>query len=121
MKLPFALARRFVAGETLDQALPVVDGLLNDGLHVTLDLLGEDVTDRAKATALTDTYVALLQRLSEARRGRVGTGLVQLLRMPVVMRGHGRGPGIGVRTGDDRYRAMVERGHEAGRSKQTHR
>ena len=70
MKLPFAFARRFVAGETLDQALPVVDGLLNDGLHVTLDLLGEDVTDRAKATALTDTYVALLQRLAEARRGR---------------------------------------------------
>ncbi len=70
MKLPFALARRFVAGESLDKALPLVDGILNDGLHVTLDLLGEDVTDRATATAFADTYVGLIRRLAEARRGR---------------------------------------------------
>jgi proline dehydrogenase len=70
MKLPFALARRFVAGETLEQALPVVDRLLADGLHVTLDLLGEDVEDRQKAAALTDVYIDLVRRLAVHRRGR---------------------------------------------------
>jgi proline dehydrogenase len=70
MKLPFALARRFVAGETLAQALPVVDGLLDSGLHVTLDLLGEDVEERRRAAALTDTYIDLTRRLADFRRGR---------------------------------------------------
>jgi proline dehydrogenase len=70
MKLPFALARRFVAGESLEQALPAVDALLNDGLHVTLDLLGEHVPERARAAAFTDAYIALARRLAEHRRGR---------------------------------------------------
>jgi hypothetical protein len=46
MKLPFFLASRFVAGETLDESLPVVDELNEDGLHVALDKLGEHVHDR---------------------------------------------------------------------------
>ena len=70
MKLPFALARRFVAGETLDQALPAVQRLLDDGLHVTLDLLGEDVHDRIRAGQLTEEYIALTRRLADFRRGR---------------------------------------------------
>src|SRR5690348_2966483 len=39
---------RFVAGETLDDALTVVRTLTGDGLAVTLDHLGEDVTTRAE-------------------------------------------------------------------------
>lgn len=41
MKLPFALARRFVAGETLGQAIPAVQGLNDKNNHETLDLLRE--------------------------------------------------------------------------------
>ena len=37
-----------------------------DGLHVTLDHLGEDVHDREQARASTDACVLLLQRLAEA-------------------------------------------------------
>jgi len=70
MKLPFVLASRFVAGETLEQALPVVEGLLDEGLHVTLDLLGEDVDDRVKAARLTDSYISLTRRLADFRAGR---------------------------------------------------
>ncbi|NNF58928.1 MAG: proline dehydrogenase [Rhodothermaceae bacterium] len=70
MKLPFVLARRFVAGESLDTALPVVDELLGDGLYVTLDLLGEHVTNRARAEAFTQQYIGLVQRLARNRRGR---------------------------------------------------
>lgn len=64
MKLPFFLARRFVAGETLDTALPAVEDLRRDGLFVTLDLLGENVTDQQHAEAYTNVYVDLLRTLA---------------------------------------------------------
>ena len=65
MKLPFFLASRFVADETLDGTLPVVDDLLEDDLYVALDLLGEHVTDRAVAAEGRDTYIELLRTLGE--------------------------------------------------------
>ena len=67
MKLPFALARRFVAGESLSTALDTVSGLLGEGLFVTLDLLGEHVHDRPRAEALAGTYVDLVSRLADLR------------------------------------------------------
>jgi len=67
MKLPFALARRFVAGETLDTALGTVGSLLDDGLLVTLDLLGEHVHERPRAEAFARTYVELVDRLAALR------------------------------------------------------
>lgn len=70
MKLPYALARRFVAGESLETALPAVNDLLDDGLFVTLDLLGEHVHDAARATSLTGSYIGLLHRIAEARADR---------------------------------------------------
>ncbi|MDT0631643.1 proline dehydrogenase family protein [Rubrivirga sp. S365] len=70
MKLPFALARRFVAGETLDAALPALGALLDDGLFVTLDLLGEHVADRDRAGAAADAYADLVGRLAGLRDER---------------------------------------------------
>lgn len=67
MKLPFALARRFVAGETLDTALGTVGGLLDDGLFVTLDLLGEHVHERPRADGFARAYVDLVERLAALR------------------------------------------------------
>ncbi len=78
MKLPFAVARRFVAGETLEAALPAVDRLLADGLHVSLDLLGEHVDERPRAEAFTQAYVGLVQRLAQHRRGRDANVSVKL-------------------------------------------
>lgn len=68
MKLPFILARRFVAAETLDQTIPVVRALNAKRLFVTLDQLGEYVSDRKVATEATDAYVDLLLRIAEERR-----------------------------------------------------
>ncbi|MCW2507020.1 MAG: Proline dehydrogenase, partial [Modestobacter sp.] len=51
---------RFVAGETLPEALAAVRSLTADGLAVTLDHLGEDVTDRREAERTRDAYLALL-------------------------------------------------------------
>ena len=71
MRLPFFLARRFVAGETLEATLPVVDTLNGDGLHVALDKLGEHVHDREVAEAARDTYIDLVETLA----GRTPDGL----------------------------------------------
>jgi proline dehydrogenase len=65
MNLPFFLARRFVAGETLDESLPVVDELNRDGLHVALDKLGEHVHDRENALAARDAYIDLVRTLAD--------------------------------------------------------
>lgn len=67
MRLPFFLASRFVASETLNGALPVVRSLNGDGLHVTLDLLGEYVKDRKVALRARDLYVELLHVLARER------------------------------------------------------
>jgi len=64
MKLPFFLASRFVAGETLEESLPAVDELNRDGLHVALDKLGEHVHDRSEAIAARDTYIDLVRTLA---------------------------------------------------------
>ncbi|MDX1530235.1 MAG: proline dehydrogenase family protein [Rhodothermales bacterium] len=67
MKLPYVLARRFVAGETLADALPTLEDLHRDGLFTALDLLGEDVQDRRQAEAYTATYIGLVETLAATR------------------------------------------------------
>jgi proline dehydrogenase len=61
---------RFVAGETLDDALGVVRTLTGDGLSVTLDHLGEDVTTRAEAERSRDAYLAALAAVEPLGLGR---------------------------------------------------
>ena len=58
------VVRRFVAGEDVEDAVRVTRALQTDGLHVSLDHLGEDTTDAADATATVDAYSNLLDRLS---------------------------------------------------------
>jgi proline dehydrogenase len=65
MRLPFVLARRFVAAETVEGALPVLRDLRSRGLNTTVDLLGEYVRDRAVAAQALDMYVELAHRLAE--------------------------------------------------------
>ena len=62
MGLPFShrAARRFVVGETLDEALAAVAELNREGLLATLDLLGEDVTSPAEAEASTKEVASIL-------------------------------------------------------------
>ena len=70
MKLPFALARRFVAGESLGDALPALDPILGSGRFITLDLLGEHVHERARAEAFAEEYGALVESLAQYRDAR---------------------------------------------------
>lgn len=61
------VARPYVAGETLDDALRVVRQLNDSGAMATLDVLGEEVTHRDKAVASVDEYVRLFEAIEEHR------------------------------------------------------
>ena len=70
MTLPYALARRFVAGQTLDAALDALAPLTDAGQFVTLDLLGEHVHERDRADAFAASYTDLIGRLTDWRDQR---------------------------------------------------
>jgi proline dehydrogenase len=57
---------RFVAGDTVADALDAARRLLASGLKVSIDYLGEDTVEEWQATAVTDEYVGLLRELSAA-------------------------------------------------------
>ncbi|MGH8945170.1 MAG: proline dehydrogenase family protein [Acidimicrobiia bacterium] len=61
------LARRFVAGDTLEDAVAAARHLNRSGLLVSLDLLGEEVHDGDSATRATEEYLECLDRISEER------------------------------------------------------
>jgi len=56
-------ASRFVAGETLDEALGAVRTLNARGIRASLDLLGESVTNEREARGTRDAYLEILLRI----------------------------------------------------------
>lgn len=65
LRLPAArhVAGRFVAGESIDEALAAARELEAEGLRVTLDYLGESVRDPEEAARAADAYVESLVRI----------------------------------------------------------
>lgn len=59
------LARRFIAGETLDEAIAVVRDLNRSGIYATLDHLGENVASEQDARRATEEYQQLAQRIAQ--------------------------------------------------------
>jgi proline dehydrogenase len=62
-------ARRFVAGETLDEAVEAVRRLNTAGFEGTLDFLGENTSSAAEAKACTEEYLRLLDRIGSEGLG----------------------------------------------------
>ena len=58
--------RRFIAGDTLDEALPVVAALNARGLLATLDVLGEATVTEADARAAARAYADVLAAIAES-------------------------------------------------------
>jgi proline dehydrogenase len=58
------LVDRFVAGQTLAEALPRLRRLTDAGFHSTVDVLGESVTSAEEANAAGDRYVETLDALA---------------------------------------------------------
>jgi proline dehydrogenase len=72
-------AARFVAGETLDECVPVLRRLNDAGLHANTTLLGEATPDAAGATAAVHEYEVILERLAaEGLRANVALKLTHL-------------------------------------------
>jgi proline dehydrogenase len=60
------VVKRFVAGAAVEDAVSATKSLVDSGLRVTLDHLGEDTLDTTQATATTTAYLTLLDRLASA-------------------------------------------------------
>jgi proline dehydrogenase len=72
------LSTRFVAGETLEEALAVARKLNAEGITVTLDHLGESVSTLAEAAEARDVYLRTLDAIHRnAIQGNVSLKLTQ--------------------------------------------
>ena len=56
-------ARRFIAGETVEEAVAAVQALRHQGLLLTLDYLGESVSSAAAAAAAAADYVKIINAI----------------------------------------------------------
>ncbi|MEU6472202.1 proline dehydrogenase family protein [Streptomyces massasporeus] len=60
---------RFIPGEDVDDIVPVVRELADHGLELTMDVVGEDITNPAQAAAARDAYLELVDRLKPLELG----------------------------------------------------
>ncbi len=70
MPVSSSLVNRYVPGEQNEDAVAASRQLIDDGLHVTLDFLGEDTLDQAQAEATVEAYLELLEALGSAGLAR---------------------------------------------------
>jgi proline dehydrogenase len=73
------MARRFVAGESLEEALAAARALNQAGRMVSLDCLGENVTNEAAARQVAESYAGMFDRIAgEKLDANVSLKLTQL-------------------------------------------
>lgn len=60
------VAKRFIAGERIEDAVEVVARLNSEGLKATLDVLGENVKDDAEALKAADQYIEVIERIASS-------------------------------------------------------
>src|SRR5437667_3250350 len=66
MRHPTSFARRFIAGETVEEAIEAARAIEARGMTETLDLLGESVTALERADAATRDYIAVLHAVAQS-------------------------------------------------------
>ncbi len=73
------MARRFVAGETLDEAIAAARECNDVGMMASLDYLGENVASTADAQHSRDAYLEIFERIAKERlHANVSCKLTQL-------------------------------------------
>ena len=78
-KFAWQAASRFVAGSSIQEAIPIVRDLNNRGFNVTLDHLGESTTTTEEAIRATDQILELLDAIDAAAiRANVSVKLTQI-------------------------------------------
>jgi proline dehydrogenase len=63
LRRPTSFARRFIAGETVDEAIAAARALEARGMLISLDLLGESVATLAAAAAATRGYLDVIDAI----------------------------------------------------------
>jgi proline dehydrogenase len=66
MSKPTSFGRRFIAGESVGEAIEAARALQAKGMALTLDQLGESVTTVDEASAATRVYLDMIQRIVDA-------------------------------------------------------
>jgi proline dehydrogenase len=103
MRRPSSFGRRFIAGETVAEAIEAARAVEARGMAVTLDLLGESVTSLEKADAATRDYIAVIDAVIASGLGRnVSLKLTQL------------GLDVDKASAIDNLRKILERAEPAG-------
>ena len=103
MRRPTSVARRFIAGETVEEAIDAARALEAKRLHFTLDLLGESVTSLDTADAATREYLAVIDAVMKSGIERnVSLKLTQL------------GLDVDKASAVDNLRKILERAEPAG-------
>jgi len=79
MRKPDSFARRFIAGERVEEAIVAARAIEASGMTHTLDHLGESVSTMAEADVATRAYLAMIDRIVAAGIGRnISLKLTQL-------------------------------------------
>lgn len=79
MRKPGSFARRFIAGESIGEAIEAARQIEAHGLQVTLDQLGESVSSAEEAARATRVYVEMIGEIERAGVGRnISVKLTQL-------------------------------------------
>lgn len=65
MSVLFVFAKRFIAGESLEEALPIVKKIKEMGFKTTVDVLGESVSLIHQAKDAADEYCKLIKSLRD--------------------------------------------------------
>ncbi len=103
MRRRTGFARRFIAGETVEEAIEAARGLEHRGLRLTLDLLGESVNTLQLADDATRQYLQVIDAIIGARIERnVSLKLTQI------------GLDVDTATAVDNIRKILERAEPAG-------
>jgi len=66
-RLVWIFSRKYIAGETIEDAIRVCRELNGQGIKITLDLLGEFITTLGEADANRKAYLEIIARIQEER------------------------------------------------------
>ena len=89
MPVSSGIVSRYVPGEATEDAVKATGELIESGLHVTLDFLGEDTLDREQADATVAAYVDVLSALSDKGLSRNAEVSVKLSAVGQALPGEG--------------------------------
>lgn len=64
------LVKRFIAGDTIEEAIKVAEELTAKGFYTSLDYLGENTKSEAEALAAKATYIEMLDKIAASPCGQ---------------------------------------------------